>query len=38
MMTLNFLNDVPNDAESINTIIHNYVKIASLKSEPMVNW
>ena len=32
-MTLHFLNDVVNDAES--TIIENYVIIASLKSETM---
>ena len=33
-MTLHFLNDVANDAES-NTKIKNYVTIASLKSETM---
>ena len=33
-MTLHFLNDVANDAET-NTKIENYVKFASLKSETM---
>ena len=33
MMTLHFLNDVPNDAESTQN--RNYVIIASLKSETM---
>ena len=32
-MMLHFLNDVANDAESTQTIIENYVIIASLKSE-----
>ena len=33
-MTLHFLNDVANDADSSHKI-ENYVKIASLKSETM---
>ena len=35
-MTLHFLNDVASDAESKQKI-ENYVIIASLKSETMVN-
>ena len=35
MMTLHFLNNFANDAESINTKIENYIIIASLKSETM---
>ena len=33
MMTLHFLKDVANDAESTHTKIENYVIIAGLKSE-----
>ena len=36
MITLNFLNDIANDAESTQKI-ENYVIIASLKSETMGN-
>ena len=32
-MTLHFLSDIVNDIESIDTILDNYVIIASLKSE-----
>ena len=34
MMTLPFLNDITNDAESTHKL-KNYIKIASLKSETM---
>ena len=36
-MTLHFLNDVANDAESTQKF-ENYVIITSLKSETMVEW